>query len=350
MRKKVSGLKYVAFILSLAVMIGGLTCFPMQAFSGQKVVKWNFSIWGGRRAWTYPMERFVEDMKKLTNGGWQIKIHYGGALAPGKENLDGIYSGMFEAAGFCAAWAPAKTPLHRVLELPFIAPANTAQIMKMAHALWEHPALKKELLKWNAVPFLPAANPTYHLMGNKAIRTVADLNGARIRIGGDIAKVLKEFGSVSTLIPSPELYEALSRGTIDLVGLPYTYSFGSYKIYEVSKYMNIPLTLGTMFCPIIANKDAYDALPEEYKKLHEVWYDLAPFVWADAYAETDAKWEPIFRKNLEWVEFPASERDKLVSKAAPIYKEWVAEMEKKGMPGQEVFDYFMKKRKEIAGY
>jgi TRAP-type C4-dicarboxylate transport system substrate-binding protein len=296
------------------------------------------------------MERWARDMEKYTNGGWKIKIHFGAVLAPGKENLDGIRAGMFEAAGFCAAWAPGKTPLHRILELPFIAPTSTAHIQKMVHALWEHPALKKELLRWNAVPLLPSGLPTYHLMGNKAIRSVKDLKGARMRIGGDIAKVLREFGAVPTLVPSPEVYETLSRGTIDLVGLPYTYAYGAYKIHEVSKYINIPLTLGTMCCPIIANKDAWDALPEEYKKIHKIWYDLSPYVWADAYSEADAKWEPIFRKKLEFVDFPASERAKLVATAENIYEKWIAEMEKKGLPGKDVFDFFLKKRKEIAGY
>jgi TRAP-type mannitol/chloroaromatic compound transport system substrate-binding protein len=288
-------------------------------------------------------------MAKHTNGQWQIKMHLGGVLAPPKEVMDGIKAGMFEATGVCVAYHPGKLPLHRVLELPFIAPTKTADIQKLVHALWEHPALKNELLKWNAVPFLPAGICTYHLMGNKAIRTVADLKGARIRMGGDIAKVLAEFGAVPTLVPAPEVYETIARGTIDLVGFPYTYAYGSYKVHEVSKYLSIPVSLGTMNCPAVANKDAYDALPEEFKRIHKVWYDNAPYIWADQYQQADDKWVPIFRRKLQFIEFPASERAKLVAKAQPIWEKWVKEMEAKGLPGRDVLNYLLKKRKEIAG-
>jgi len=342
--------KYVAIMLTLTILIGFFCAFPSPAISEQKVVKWNLNVWGGPRGWTFPIEDWARDMGKHTNGKWQIKIHYGGVLAPPKEVLDGIKAGMFEATGVCAGYTPAKTPLHRVFELPFIGATSTAHNQLLMKALWEHPAVVKELLEWNAVPLLPGGLPTYHLMGNKKLKSVADLKGARIRIAGDIAKVLKEFGAAPTMVPAPELYETLARGTIDLAGFPYTYAFGAYKIFEVSKYVNIPMTLGTMNCPVVANKDAYDALPEEWKKLHKVWYDNAPYVWAFYYAEADAKWEPIFRKKLEFVEFPASERAKLVAKAEAIWEKWVKEMEKKGRPGRDVLNFFLKKRKEIAGY
>ena len=342
--------KYVAILLTVFITIGFFYAFPSQAVSEEKIVKWNLNLWGGSRAWTKPMEQWAKDMGRYTNGKWQIKLHYGGVLAPPKEVLDGIKAGMFEATGLCAAYTPAKAPLHRVLELPFIAPTETMHIQQLMHALWEHPALKKELLKWNAVPLLPAGLPTYHLMGNKALRSVKDLKGTRIRIGGDIAKVLKQFGAVTMIVPAPEVYESISRGTIDLVGLPYTYALGSYKIFEVSKYLNIPMTLGTMNCPVLASKTAWDALPEAWKKIHKVWYDLAPYVWSEQYAKADRKFIPIFQQKQEFIEFPASERAKLVAKAGDIHEKWIAEMEKKGLPGRDVYNFLLKKRKEIAGY
>jgi hypothetical protein len=53
---------------------------------------------------------------------------------------------------------------------------------------------------------------------------------------------------------------------------------------------------------------------------------------------------------LEFVKLPDSERDKLVGKAEGVWEKWIKKMDKKGLPGKEVFDYFLAKRKEIAGY
>jgi|SaaInl7_200m_RNA_FD_contig_121_86999_length_2224_multi_7_in_0_out_0_3 TRAP-type C4-dicarboxylate transport system substrate-binding protein len=324
-----------------------MSFFPTAAVS--KTINWNLSLWSGKRAWTKPVHVWADAMEKKTNGQWKIKIHYGGVLAPPKENWDGLKAGMFEAAAFCAAYTPGKIPLHTVQELPFMAPDGTANIAKMWIALWEHPAMKKELLKWNAVPLLPAGHAQFQLMGNKKITKVSDLKGVRIRAGGEIAKVLKEFGAVPTLLPAPEVFEAIDRGTIDLVAFPYSYAFGSFKVYEVSKYAMDGISLGTMGCAYVANKDAWDALPDEFKKIHMEWYKQAPQVWDDEYVAADKKWIPIFKKNLDLTTFPASERAKLVAKAQGIYDKWVAAREKAGLPGKEILEYYLKKRKEITG-
>jgi len=350
MGKELFRRRYVVILFSLIIMVGFIFTLAPQAISAGKVIKWNFSLWGGKRAWSAPLHDWVADMEKKTNGRWQIKLHYGGVLAPPRENYDGIRAGMLEAAGICAAYTPGKNPLHTVSELPFIAPNENKDIIQLMVELWKHPALKKELLKWNAVPLLPSALCQYHLMGNKPVRTVEDLNGARIRIGGLQAKVLKEFGAVPTLVPAPEVYEAVSRGTIDLVGFPWAYSYGSYKTYEVSKYVSLPLSLGTMSCFYIANKDAWDALPEEFKKYHMDWYNRSPEIWHAEFKKADDKWIPIFKKYLEFIDFPANERNKIVAKAQPIYEGWVKDREKEGLPGRDVLDYYLKKRKELIGY
>jgi TRAP-type C4-dicarboxylate transport system substrate-binding protein len=349
MGKELFKKRYVVVLCALAVAAAFLVPLSPKAIAAQKTITWNFSLFGGRRAWSEPLHAWAEDMNQKTRGRWIIKLHYGEVLSPSKENWDGIKAGLFEAAAICVAYTPGKIPLHTVSELPFIAPTSNWDLTQMMVEMWKHPALKKELLKWNAVPLLPSALCQYHLMGNKAVRTVEDLKGARIRIGGEIGKVLAEFGAVPTLVPSPETYEALSRGTVDLVGFPWTYGFGAYKAHEVSKYVSIPMTLGTMSCYYIANKDAWDALPEEFKKFHMQWYNNSPCIFHNAFKVADDKWLPIFKEKLEFIDFPESERDKLVAKAKAVYEKWVKAREAEGLPGREVLNYYLEKRKEVTG-
>ena len=151
-------------VFSLAVAVAFIFTSSPQVFSADKPIEWNVSLWGGKRAWTAPLHEWAADMEKKTGGKWKIKLHYGGVLAPPKENFDGLKAGMFEAAGICAAYTPGKNPLHTVGELPFIAPNETIDIIRVMIEVWKLPALKKELLKWNAVPLLPknCQGPSFH--------------------------------------------------------------------------------------------------------------------------------------------------------------------------------------------
>ena len=341
---------WIGLVCTLFV-VGLLFTHVPQATSASKVVKWNVSLWGGPRGWTYPLEKWAKDMERLTDGRWQIKLHYGGTLAPPKEQLDGLKGGMFEACHFCTAYTPGKLPLHTVMELPFISPHNPLHLSQMFEAMWEHPAFLKELDRWNAVPLLPGTICTYNLMGNKRIDKVEDFKGTRIRIGGEIGRILAMFGAVPTLMPVPELYEAIEKGTVDLAGLPWSFAFGAFKIHEVSKYAIVGLNLGTMACSNLANKKAFNALPEEFKKYHMEWYKKAAQEWGKEYDTLNRKWiEETFKKKLEFIEFPPDERAKLVAKAETVWEKWVKKAEKRGLPAREVLDYYLSKRKEIAGY
>ena len=340
-----SGKLTVTFFLTVFVI-----CFASSALAESNVIKWNFSLFGGVRDITRPLHKWADDMNKATNGKWQIKLHYGSVLSPAKENLDGLKAGLFEAMQICAAYIPGKLPLHTVHELPFFLPKDPEQINKMMWALWQHPALLKELKKWNAVPLKPAALPQYGLMTNKPVRNVKDLNGLRIRIAGEMARVVSKFGAVPAMMPGPNIYEAMERGTIDAVTLPWAFAFGAFKINEVSKYAIINFAPGSMCCPFFANKTAWDSLPQEFKKIHLQWIKDAPKIWANEYKKGDKKWIAIYKKQMEFIDFPEEEQAKLASKADFAYKDWVKRMEKRNLPGKEVFNYYKAKRKEIAGY
>ena len=129
MGKELFGKRYVVISCGLIIMVVFLFTLPPKAISAEKVIKWDFSLWGGKRAWSAPLHDWVAAMGAKTNGRWKIKLHYGGVLAPAKENYDGMKAGMFDTAGICAAYTPGKNPLHRVSELPFIAPNENIDIV-----------------------------------------------------------------------------------------------------------------------------------------------------------------------------------------------------------------------------
>jgi TRAP-type mannitol/chloroaromatic compound transport system substrate-binding protein len=49
----------------------------------------------------------------------------------------------------------------------------------------------------------------------KEIKTVADLKGVKFRIGGMAGLILAKLGAVPQMIPGPDIYPALEKGTID---------------------------------------------------------------------------------------------------------------------------------------
>src|SRR5699024_7082691 len=222
-----------------------------------EVIEWNLSLWGGPRAFTDPVDEWAETMKEKTDGKWIINVEYAETLGPATENLDGISSGLFEAAGVIPYWTPGKLPLQQVMDLPFLQPIETGDIVRLQMYAWENEHILNELLEWNAVPLLPTAVPQAEYMGIDPVATAEDFDGLRIAgLGAEASIIFEEFGAVPTPLETTEIFDALDKGTIDGTVYAYTYSLGAYSLHEASKYYTRGLASGQPSMFMVANKDA----------------------------------------------------------------------------------------------
>jgi TRAP-type C4-dicarboxylate transport system substrate-binding protein len=301
---------------------------------------WNHNVFGPPRAVTAGIEAMAEFFKKESKGEFEIKIAYGGALGPERQIPEGVKSGGFESGQMCAGYYPNKFPLLTVLELPFLPPRDLAANADVNEAVFNHPLIAKEMAeRWNIKYLSPTFLPAYEFMGNKRIASVDDMKGVKMRISGLNAKALQVFGAVPTMVTAPEAYQAIERGTIDSAGFPYAYTFGAYKLYEVSKYVTDGLAMGGLVCFQGVSIDAWNKLPDNLKGKLKQAQDLAKAALLKAYKESDEKWIPIFKEKVEITKFPEAERAKLMAASGKIWDDWVKEQEAAGRPGKQILDF-----------
>ena len=357
---------YAVFMLTLVFMLaacGGEQTAPQGTSSNavspsentdvkeaEDVIEWDMSLWGGPREVTYPVEDWAKDMFEQTDGRWKITLHYGEAISPAVDNLDGISSGLFEASLLAPFYTPGVLPLNQVMDLPFIAPLDTEELSLFQKAAWEHPAIRAELEQYNAIPLLHSIPPQYEYMGTKRIEKAEDFAGVRISgMSADIGRAFEKFGAVPTPMPAPELYSSLDRGTIDGAIFPMSYGYGAYKLYEVSQYTTVGIASGSPASFYIANKDAWNALPDDIKEIHNKYMEDWHVKNAAPHKVADEKYIPIFKEETEYIEFPTEEREKLMEASQDVWDEWVQKYADRG-PTQEILDYMLEKRKEISGF
>jgi TRAP-type C4-dicarboxylate transport system substrate-binding protein len=326
----------VAAAIAVAFVAVAAAAPPAAA---QKTV-WNHNIFGPPRAVTAGMEAMVEFYKKESNGDLEIKIAFGAALGPEKQVPEAIKSGGYEGGQMCAGYYPNKFPLLSVMELPFLPPRSLEDNAKVNHAVLSHPLIVKEMAeRWDIKYFGPAFLPVYEFMGNKRIAGVGDMKGVKMRISGLNAKALQAFGAVPTMVTAPEGYTALERGTIDSFGFPYAYTFGAYKMYEVSKYVTDGMAMNGFMCFQGVRLSAWNKLPDSLKAKLAQAQDLANAALFKAYKAADDKWIPIFKQKLEVTPFAPAERAKLVAASGDIWEAWVKEQEAAGRPGREILNF-----------
>ncbi|MBD8878110.1 C4-dicarboxylate TRAP transporter substrate-binding protein [Roseibium polysiphoniae] len=311
--------------------------FATETFAAD--VTWNVSLWGKRRAFTEHVEKLAEEVAAKTDGKFEIKLHYGGALSKSRENLDGISFGAFEMAQFCASYHADKNPSLTVLELPFLGVADLETEVKVSKALYEHPAVQKDLGRWNAKLLMPSPMPQYNFAGKGDVpSSITDFEGMRVRALGGLGKLMEAAGAVPTSVTASETYQAIDSGTVNAAGFA-PHAHLSFKTVEVANWWTKNLNPGTVHCPIVVNTDAYAALPDDFRVALDESVQPALDHYLATYAKVYEKWWPeLEARGIVQVEFSPEELAAFEAKAGPIQDAWVQEQSANGLPAQELLD------------
>jgi len=326
----------------LVPVTGALLAFSIA--SETYATEWNVSLWGKRRAFTEHVEKLAELVHEKTGGEFKLNISYGG-LSKNKENLDGISIGAFEMAQFCAGYHADKNPSITVLELPFLGVDSLEKEITVSNAVYNHPATKKDLARWNATLLMPSPLPQYNVAGvGSAPKRLNDFKGMTVRATGGIGKALSSLGAVPTSMSATEVRQAMDSGVIRSVAFaPHAHlAFGTV---NKAKWWTNNLNPGTVNCPVVVNTDALNKLSSKEREalLSSVGAALDHYV-SFYNKKTMSKWAKVLKeKNIKQITYDqAALKELRKNVAGPAAKSWVSANKKRGLPAQELYDLVIK--------
>ncbi len=125
--------------------------------------------------------------------------------------------------------------------------------------------------KYNMINF-PGGNTGAQMGGwyRKEIKSLKDVKGLKMRIGGFGGKVLERIGGVPQNIPGGEIYPALEKGTIDAAEWVGPYDDQKLGFNKVAPYYYYPgWWEGGPQLDFFINQKAFDALSAENKAIVE---------------------------------------------------------------------------------
>lgn len=335
-------------LLSIGLGLGMLAALPAGAADK---VTWTWSLYGPPRAVTVTFEHLAKVAKEKSGGNFVINLKYNEQLGEAKDFLDGIKVDAFQGAFVAYSYAPAKTPLQGVLDMPFLPIPDLVASERVQDAYQAWKPVSEELARWNGMHFMTVLLPQYEFMGSgKPPRNLEDWKGMRVRALGGLGDAMKLLGAVPVSVSAPEVYTALERGMFQAASFPFAYSFTAYKLHEVSKWYTLGMHLGVIHNSLVLSQTAWKALPDEYKKILEEARPEAYRLQREAYEAADKKsFEQFEKRKLEVVKVTPEMREKLIATAGkPVWDAWVADTDKKGLPGKEALEKVLELAKKSA--
>ncbi len=213
-------------------------------------------------------EDFSKNVSDASGGKFEISVHAAGELVPAFGVLDAIQQGTLEAAHTAPYYFFGKDETFALdCAIPF-------GMTSRQHTAWMYDGNDMSLLRefyanFNVVNF-PMGNTGAQMGGwyRKEIKSLDDIKGLKMRIGGFGGRVLERIGGVPQNIPGGEVYQSLEKGTIDATEWVGPYDDEKLGFNKVAPFYYYPgWWEGGAQLSLYVNSSAWEALSAEYKAI-----------------------------------------------------------------------------------
>ena len=224
----------------------------------------------------HPMNRavftpFAKKLAEVSGGKLTVKQYPGGALnsSPPKQ-----YSILLKGVADIAFALPGYTgnlfPVTNTVTIPGVC----ADALDCTKAMWRAmPLIEKEfkarlLAVWaNDIPVL--------LTRKKAVRSVADLKGMKVRVTSkQDVPFMEALGASAVSQPVTVINRNLANGTIDAIAIDPS-AIRSFKLWEPAKYATVGLPGSGSAFVLMMNRGVYNEMSAQEK----AWVDEASGQW-----------------------------------------------------------------------
>ena len=197
-------------------------------------------------------------------------------------------------------------------------------VYTFVNAISARVAGRKDLVGKAVVDAYPDLDATFREALDKgAIKTPADLNGLKMRIGGFAGTVLAKLGCVPQQIAGGDIYAALEKGTIDAAEWVGPYDDEKLGFQKVAQFYHYPgWWEGGAMLHNFVNIEKWNALPANYKSLIKTASSLAnEWMLAKYDAGNPAALKRLIAGGTQLRPFPTPVMDACLKAAYEVYAE-----------------------------
>ena len=232
-------------------------------------------------------ETFSQRVSQLTNGKFNVRVFAGGEIVPALQVMDAVQAGTVEMGHTASYYYFGKDPTFAFdCAVPF--GLNSRQQTAWINQGGGMQLMREFFKDYGIVNFL-GGNTGCQMGGwfRKEVKSVQDLNGLKMRIGGFAGRVMQRLGLVPQQIAGGDIYPALEKGTIDAAEWVGPYDDEKLGFFKVAPHYYAPgwWEAGPQLSFYVGIKE-WEKLPKDYQAAVEAASAEAHIVMQ---AEYDAK-------------------------------------------------------------
>jgi TRAP-type C4-dicarboxylate transport system substrate-binding protein len=325
-------MKRIALGVATVLVFAGATAWAQQTID----MKLAYFV-GDHHAMAQWLVKWADNLEQQAGGRLAVKRFPGSQMGPVPQHYDFARTGQADVVWFLHGATPGRFMLTELIQVPYL--VGSAEI---GTQVLNDPELRGKYLdaehKGVKVLLLFTHQPGNVHTTKKAIRTVEDMRGLRIRFGSPtIRDFVAALGGTPVGVSPTEQVEQLQKGTIDGVFIDYGGAGIAFKMGGLLKYSTEMYSYVASF-GIAMNEDFWNKLPADLQALVTQSVRGVEKEVGQAWDALDVPGkQALVDGGAEAIRLAPEENAKFRKVGAEVAEAKVKELEGKGLPARAVY-------------
>lgn len=281
------------------------------------------------------LKEWIKELEEKSGGKVTGKISFG-AMGPPPKYYDLAMKGIAHVSFVAPPYTPGKFPMSEVMQLPLTGEVSCETFSKAYWELYKKGYFDKEF-KDVKVLYLGGLCPyDLHMTKGNDVRKLSDIKGKKIRASGAMhTKFIKAFGGSPVGMPAPEIPIAMQKGTID-GQFQFQDFITAFRTDQVTSSIT-KIGVSSLTFATVMNKKMWEKMPPDIKAIvDEISPKYCAFLGRLHDDEAKIALNMLKKAGAQMIELPPPDMKKIGRIVAPMWEEWIAEKEAKGLPGKKI--------------
>jgi len=316
----------------LKALLGAVALFGLAASAGAQVVLATSTWVPPTHLLSRAQASWCEDVAKATQERVKCNI-LPRPVSPPPATFDAIRDGQADLSFSVHGYTPGRYVMTGLAEFPFLGDSAVATSVAYERIYRRHLAQFNEHRGLKVLTVF-THGPGIIFNNKRPIRTLADMEGIKFRVGGGIVNEIgKAIGANMTLRPASQAYEMLSSGVMDGNWFP-DESVVSFKLEKLTKHRTaLPGGAYNTSFAFVMNEATWNRISKaDQEAIERLSGEAAARRFGKAWDEVDATSRDVQRQNgVTFDDADAKFVADYKARTTPLEADWIKKAEDKGL-------------------
>lgn len=284
---------------------------------------------------------FMEEVERRAGDRIAFEYYPAQQLGKARDMLSLTVDGVTDIGLIAPPYISEQMPLSGVVELPGTFSTSCEGALAYWDMVHDGPVAENDFVKNGIRPLLVYVLPPYQILTRPELTGLDALQGLKLRTGGGVQDTsMEEIGAVPVRIAGPEIYESLSRGTLDGLVFPLPSIF-QYRLEEMVSYSTRDQHFGSFTVTYSISLSKWNALPEDIRDILAAAGEATTRHACEAVqADIGPAMDKLRAAGVEFVTLSEEDSAEIRRRLSPVAEDWATQLDDRGLAGTETLAAF----------